>query len=65
MWAAFLQSLQKTCHAIPPCSKESGAEEEGFDATVAYKSCGEVEVVPKTSETQLTKEGKKGIQYYM
>ena len=54
---------KKPCHAIPPCSEESDAEEEG--APVVCKSCGQVEVVPKSSKTQLTKEGKKCIQSYM
>ena len=54
----FCSICKKTCHAIPPCSKESDAEEEGFGAPVVSKSCGQVEVVPKSSKTQLTKEGK-------
>ena len=53
----FCQVCKKPCHAIPPCSMESDAEEEGFDAPVVCKSCGQVEVVPKSSKTQLTKEG--------
>ena len=53
----FCQVCKKPCHAIPPCSMESDAEEEGFGAPVVCKSCGQVEVVPKRSKTQLTKEG--------
>ena len=54
----FCKVCKKPCHAMPPCSKESDAEEEGFGAPVVCKSCGQVEVVPKSSKTQLTKEDK-------